>query len=70
MKQRRCHELGLEPRIIELPSTATTVEATAAVSWLSADPEVDAILVQHPAPRHIDERAVFEAIAPSKDVDG
>jgi 5,10-methylene-tetrahydrofolate dehydrogenase/methenyl tetrahydrofolate cyclohydrolase len=34
------------------------------------DPTVDGILVQHPVPPHVDERAVFEAIAPTKDVDG
>jgi methylenetetrahydrofolate dehydrogenase (NADP+) / methenyltetrahydrofolate cyclohydrolase len=33
-------------------------------------PGVDGILVQHPMPAHIDERAVFEAIASAKDVDG
>jgi methylenetetrahydrofolate dehydrogenase (NADP+)/methenyltetrahydrofolate cyclohydrolase len=31
---------------------------------------VDGILVQHPMPAQVDQRAVFEAIAPSKDVDG
>jgi methylenetetrahydrofolate dehydrogenase (NADP+) / methenyltetrahydrofolate cyclohydrolase len=42
----------------------------AAVERLSDDPAVDAILVQHPAPVQVDERAVFEAISPFKDVDG
>jgi methylenetetrahydrofolate dehydrogenase (NADP+)/methenyltetrahydrofolate cyclohydrolase len=42
----------------------------AAVGDLTDDPEVDGILVQHPVPVHVDERAVFEAIAPAKDVDG
>ena len=37
---------------------------------LSEDPDVDGILVQHPVPEHVDERAVFEAISPTKDVDG
>jgi methylenetetrahydrofolate dehydrogenase (NADP+) / methenyltetrahydrofolate cyclohydrolase len=40
------------------------------VRRLSADDTVDGILVQHPMPAQIDERAVFEAIAPEKDVDG
>ena len=34
------------------------------------DPAVHGILLQHPVPAHIDERAAFEAIAPAKDVDG
>jgi methylenetetrahydrofolate dehydrogenase (NADP+)/methenyltetrahydrofolate cyclohydrolase len=37
---------------------------------LSDDPSVHGILLQHPVPAHIDERAAFEAIAPAKDVDG
>ncbi len=31
---------------------------------------VDGILVQHPLAAHVNERAVFEAITPSKDIDG
>ena len=31
---------------------------------------MDGILVQHPVPPQVDERAVFEAITPAKDVDG
>jgi methylenetetrahydrofolate dehydrogenase (NADP+)/methenyltetrahydrofolate cyclohydrolase len=40
------------------------------VEDLSSDPAVDGILVQHPVPEQVDERAAFEAIAPTKDVDG
>jgi methylenetetrahydrofolate dehydrogenase (NADP+) / methenyltetrahydrofolate cyclohydrolase len=40
------------------------------VSNLSCDDRGDGILVQHPMPAHIHERGVFEAITPSKDVDG
>jgi len=45
-------------------------EFVAAVARLSEDPRVDGILVQHPVPPQVDERAVFEAIDPVKDVDG
>ena len=34
------------------------------------DDTVDGILVQMPVPAHIDDKAVIEAISPSKDVDG
>lgn len=37
---------------------------------LSEDTQVDGILVQHPMPSHTNEREVFDAIAPIKDVDG
>lgn len=70
MKRRRCHEYGIETVEVELPATVSTSDAVGAVAALSADPQVDGILVQHPAPDQVDERAVFEAIAPGKDVDG
>ena len=37
---------------------------------LSADPDVDGILVQLPLPKHIDSTLVLETIDPAKDVDG
>lgn len=70
MKQRRAGQLGLESRRVQLPAETTTAEAVAAVRALSEDDTVDGILVQHPAPAQVDEIAVFEAIAPGKDVDG
>ena len=40
------------------------------VKELNQDPTVHGILVQLPLPKHINEAAVIEAIAPEKDVDG
>jgi methylenetetrahydrofolate dehydrogenase (NADP+) / methenyltetrahydrofolate cyclohydrolase len=70
MKRARCERVGIEPRLIALPDSTSTAEAVEAVRGLSEDPTIDGILVQHPVPPHVDERAVFEAIAPTKDVDG
>lgn len=70
MKIIRCRTTGLNSRSHRLPASTTTDEAVALVRTLSEDAGVDGILVQHPMPAHIDERAVFEAIAPGKDVDG
>jgi methylenetetrahydrofolate dehydrogenase (NADP+) / methenyltetrahydrofolate cyclohydrolase len=70
MKRTRSREVGVDSRLVELPGTATTRDAVGAVQSLSEDPSVDGILVQHPVPVHVDERAVFEAISPTKDVDG
>lgn len=70
MKQNRCRKVGIDSRHIELPESSTTEEVVAAVTALSNDPTVQGILLQHPVPRHVDERAAFEAIAPTKDVDG
>jgi methylenetetrahydrofolate dehydrogenase (NADP+)/methenyltetrahydrofolate cyclohydrolase len=70
MKVNRCRRAGIDSRAVRLDGTSTTADAVAAVTALSADPTVDGILVQHPAPPQVDERQVFEAIAPAKDVDG
>lgn len=70
MKQRRCAQLGLQSRSVRLPATATTAEVITVVRGLDEDPGVDGILVQHPVPAQVDERAVFESISPRKDVDG
>jgi methylenetetrahydrofolate dehydrogenase (NADP+) / methenyltetrahydrofolate cyclohydrolase len=70
MKRNRCEQVGVESRLVALPATASTAESVETVEALSDDPTIDGILVQHPVPSHVDERAVFEAIAPAKDVDG
>jgi len=70
MKRRRCEQNGLSSIVIELPATTTTTELVKQIRDLSADTAIDGILLQHPVPGHIDERAAFEAINPAKDVDG
>jgi methylenetetrahydrofolate dehydrogenase (NADP+)/methenyltetrahydrofolate cyclohydrolase len=70
MKQNRSKKAGIGSRSIVLPAETTTEELVAELTKLSEDPEVHGILLQHPVPAQIDERAAFEAIAPGKDVDG
>ncbi|MBB5957067.1 methylenetetrahydrofolate dehydrogenase (NADP+)/methenyltetrahydrofolate cyclohydrolase [Saccharothrix tamanrassetensis] len=70
MKRSRCERVGLSSRAVELPADTSTDRLVEEVSALSSDASVDGILLQHPVPAHIDERAAFEAIAPGKDVDG
>jgi methylenetetrahydrofolate dehydrogenase (NADP+)/methenyltetrahydrofolate cyclohydrolase len=70
MKQARSRAIGIDSRLVQFPATACTEDVVTAVRGLSDDPTVDGILVQHPVPTQVDERAVFEAITPAKDVDG
>lgn len=70
IKQNRAARAGITSRHVALAGQTTTEELIGVVSGLSADPAVHGILIQHPVPAHIDERAAFEAIAPGKDVDG
>lgn len=70
MKQARSGRAGIGSRLVHLPDSTTTDELIALIEQLSHDETVDGILLQHPVPQGIDERAAFEAITPSKDVDG
>lgn len=70
MKQDRCAQAGIGSRHIQLPATTTTGELVDLITGLSGDPQVHGVLLQHPVPSPIDERAAFEAISPGKDVDG
>ena len=70
MKENRSRRAGIDSRHVGLPAESTTSELVSMISAQSADPEVHGILLQHPVPPQIDERAAFEAIAPGKDVDG
>ncbi len=62
MKRNRTATVGMESRYVELPASTTTGELIAQIATLSADPAGDGILLQHPVPAHVDERAAFEAI--------
>jgi methylenetetrahydrofolate dehydrogenase (NADP+)/methenyltetrahydrofolate cyclohydrolase len=70
MKGNACRRIGMESRKIELSSTTSTEELLAEIEGLNQDTGVNGILLQHPVPDQIDERACFDAIALEKDVDG
>lgn len=69
-KDRTATQLGLGSRVEVLDEATTQEELLGRVSELSADPEVDGILVQDPLPPHLDIKPVQEVIDPAKDVDG
>ncbi|MFB4212202.1 bifunctional 5,10-methylenetetrahydrofolate dehydrogenase/5,10-methenyltetrahydrofolate cyclohydrolase [Shouchella sp. JSM 1781072] len=70
MKGNACRKLGMESKKIEMPTETTTEELLATIQQLNEDDSVHGILLQHPVPDQIDERAAFDAIAIEKDVDG
>ncbi|NNC87864.1 MAG: bifunctional methylenetetrahydrofolate dehydrogenase/methenyltetrahydrofolate cyclohydrolase FolD [Akkermansiaceae bacterium] len=69
-KARKCGELGIYSRQIELPAETSQDELLGVVRELNADDAIHGILVQSPPPKHIDEATVVRAIDPAKDVDG
>jgi methylenetetrahydrofolate dehydrogenase (NADP+)/methenyltetrahydrofolate cyclohydrolase len=70
MKMRKAQEIGLTSPHVHLPQDCTTEQALEAVAQLNADPSVDGMLVQYPAPDQVDFDAVLMSIDPDKDVDG
>jgi methylenetetrahydrofolate dehydrogenase (NADP+)/methenyltetrahydrofolate cyclohydrolase len=70
MKGNACRRVGMGSLSVTLPGTTTTEELLAAIDELNANPQVRGILLQHPVPKQIDERACFDRIALEKDVDG
>lgn len=70
MKGNACKRLGIDSKRVVLESSTSTEELINIIRDLNNDPSVHGILLQHPVPHHIDERAAFEAISIEKDVDG
>lgn len=70
MKAKACERVGLRSEIVRLVKETTTEQLLDVIDRLNEDNEVCGILLQHPVPKHIDERECFDRIAVSKDVDG
>ncbi|MGI6261977.1 MAG: bifunctional methylenetetrahydrofolate dehydrogenase/methenyltetrahydrofolate cyclohydrolase FolD [Acutalibacteraceae bacterium] len=68
-KKKACAEVGFYSEEHALPAQTTMEELLALVRKLNADDRINGILVQLPLPKHLDEKAVIEAIDPTKDVD-
>jgi methylenetetrahydrofolate dehydrogenase (NADP+)/methenyltetrahydrofolate cyclohydrolase len=70
LKHKAAVEAGFRTEDVRLPASTSEADLLAQVEALNADDEVDALLVQLPLPRGIDEERIIRAIDPLKDVDG
>lgn len=70
MKSRWGAEAGIESRQYPCDSSTTQAELLELIARVNADPLVHGVLIQHPLPSHLDERAALLALGPDKDVDG
>lgn len=70
MKGNACTRIGMDSLKVEMPEETTTEQLLAKIDELNNNPNVHGILLQHPVPAQINERACFDAIALEKDVDG
>lgn len=70
MKAKKSVEIGMHSEVHRLPAETTQAELLALVDQLNNSDKVHGILVQLPLPKHIEEKAVIDAISVEKDVDG
>jgi len=70
LKHQAATKAGMNAVDLRLPGAISEDDLVAKVEELNADDTVDALLVQLPLPRHIDEERVLRTIDPAKDVDG
>ena len=68
-KIKKCAELGIDSRRIDLPADVTMETMLATIEELNADPAIHGILVQFPPPNQLDQEKIIDAISPDKDVD-
>jgi len=69
-KVKACGETGFKSTLIRFEGDTSESALLEKIDELNLDPDIDGILVQLPLPKHIDDKKVINAIAPSKDVDG
>ncbi|MFT5576247.1 MAG: methylenetetrahydrofolate dehydrogenase (NADP+)/methenyltetrahydrofolate cyclohydrolase [Bermanella sp.] len=70
MKGNACRRVGMKSLAVDMPTSTTTAQLLSKINELNANPDVHGILLQHPVPEQVDERACFDAISLRKDVDG
>ena len=70
MKGNACERIGMKSLKLELPQNTSTNELLKTINDLNNNDEISGILLQHPTPSGINERACFDSIKIEKDVDG
>jgi len=69
-KQKNAKQAGIETFDHRLPDSTTTDDLLTLVEQLNRNDEVSGVLIQQPAPPHIDMTRVIHELDPVKDVDG
>ena len=69
-KALACAAIGMHSEVHALSSDTSQAHLASFVRRLNEDEDIHGILVQLPLPKHVDPRAIIEAIAPQKDADG
>lgn len=69
-KEKACNQLGMYSEVHRLEANSTEEEVLALIDKLNNQDSINGILVQLPLPKHINEKAIIDAISVAKDVDG
>jgi methylenetetrahydrofolate dehydrogenase (NADP+)/methenyltetrahydrofolate cyclohydrolase len=69
-KEKACVAMGFYSEVHRLPADVTQEKLLAVIDKLNNQSTIHGILVQLPLPKHIEEKAVIDAISVEKDVDG
>ena len=67
---KRCEAVGVDTLNFALPEGAPEKELLAVIDQINNDDGVHGCLLLQPLPKHMDERAIRQALNPAKDVDG
>lgn len=68
-KKKACELLGIYSEEYALPADTNMESLLGLIEELNTRKDINGILCQLPLPRHLDEKAVINAISPEKDVD-
>ena len=69
-KEKTAGQIGIESKLLVFPETISQEGLLEEIDVLNRNPGIHGILVQAPLPDHMDDRTVFNHVAPAKDVDG
>lgn len=69
-KEKACREVGIETETIVLDENIAQKEIVIKIEEANKNPNIHAILVQLPLPKHLEEQVIINHIHPWKDVDG
>ena len=67
---KRCETAGITVKRFHLPETASQEELLSVIHCINEEQAIHGCLLFRPFPRHMDEKAVCESLAPAKDMDG
>ncbi|MBU1039021.1 bifunctional 5,10-methylenetetrahydrofolate dehydrogenase/5,10-methenyltetrahydrofolate cyclohydrolase [Patescibacteria group bacterium] len=70
LKAKAATKTGLRVTKVMLPTKTNQPTLLKLIQDFNQQPDIDAILVQLPLPKHLDESIIIQTIKPSKDADG